>query len=146
MLKKEKEDTYKLINALKLKVKETLKFYSSSNINLYIRPCDTYLGLPFTNAAILAKLLAYYYRTNKGSYLRFIKSLFKVVAKLKIISGLQVTVTGRSHTSARSKQIVYKYGRVPTQSLKANIDYYFTKTLDRSGISGIKVWVYGSKV
>ena len=69
-----------------------------------------------------------------------------MVAKLKIISGLQVTVTGRSHTSARSKQIVYKYGRVPTQSLKANIDYYFTKTLDRSGISGIKVWVYGSKV
>lgn len=146
LLKKERAENFKLINNIKLQVKKTLKFYTSSNINLYIKPCDTFMGLPFTNAAILAKLLAFYHKTNKGYYLRFIKYLFKMAAKLKTISGLQVIVTGRSQSSARSKQFVYKYGRVPTQSLKANIDYYYTKTLDRSGISGIKVWVYGSKI
>ena len=68
--------------------------------------------------------------------------MFKIVKAFKIISGLRIIFTGRTGTSARSKQYTFKYGRVPNQTINAQIDYSFTKVLDHLGTSGFKVWIF----
>jgi small subunit ribosomal protein S3 len=33
-------------------------------------------------------------------------------------------------------------GRVPLQTLRADIDYHYTTALTKYGILGVKVWIY----
>ena len=40
----------------------------------------------------------------------------------------------------------YKMGQIPTQTLRANIDYCERPALTRSGYVGIKVWIYTGEV
>ncbi len=55
--------------------------------------------------------------------------------------GIKIRCSGRlgGHEIARSE--VYKEGKVPLQTLRADIDYGFTEALTTYGLIGIKVWV-----
>ena len=90
-------------------------------------------------------MLAHLFKFHRRFYHRFLDRLFKIVKAFKIVSGLKIIFTGRTSSSARSKQFTFKYGRIPTQTLNAHIDYSFTKVLDKLGISGFKVWIFFNK-
>jgi hypothetical protein len=130
------------LNNLQNKIKNNLQLLALSKVQLFAKPCDTFSGIPLTNATILAKLLAHLFKYHRRFYHRFLDRMFKIVKAFKIVSGLKIIFTGRTGSSARSKQFTFKYGRIPNQTLNAQIDYSFIKVLDKLGISGFKVWIY----
>ena len=56
--------------------------------------------------------------------------------------GIKMSVGGRldGHEIARSEK--YKYGKVPLQTFRADIDYGFAEARTTYGTIGVKVWVY----
>ena len=56
--------------------------------------------------------------------------------------GIKISLAGRVGGAEISRTEKYFEGSVPTQTLRANIDYYHEPSLTRSGYVGIKVWIY----
>lgn len=60
--------------------------------------------------------------------------------------GVKIQLAGRVGGAEISRTEKYFQGSVPTQTLRANIDYFETPAKTRSGYVGIKVWIYKGEV
>ena len=60
--------------------------------------------------------------------------------------GVKIQLSGRIGGAEIGRQEKYFEGTVPTQTLRANIDYYQVPARTRSGYVGIKVWIYKGEV
>ena len=58
--------------------------------------------------------------------------------------GIKVMVAGRLGGAEIARVEWYREGRIPLQTLKAKIDYGYTVANTKSGVIGVKVWVYTS--
>ncbi len=56
--------------------------------------------------------------------------------------GVKIALSGRIAGAEIGRTEKYSKGSVPTQTLRANIDYHEEPALTRSGYVGIKVWIY----
>lgn len=56
--------------------------------------------------------------------------------------GIKILFSGRIDGAEIGRIESYKQGRIPTQTLRSDIDYYEKPAHTRSGYIGIKVWVY----
>jgi len=56
--------------------------------------------------------------------------------------GLKILVSGRLGGAEIARKEKTKYGKVPLQTLRADIDYGFTEAHTAYGLIGVKVWVY----
>jgi len=60
--------------------------------------------------------------------------------------GVKIMISGRINGAEISRREKFgdrgKAGTVPTQSLRADIDYAHVPSLTRSGYIGVKVWIY----
>jgi small subunit ribosomal protein S3 len=56
--------------------------------------------------------------------------------------GVKISLAGRVGGAEIGRTERYSQGSVPTQTLRANIDYHHEPALTRSGYVGIKVWIY----
>lgn len=56
--------------------------------------------------------------------------------------GIRVQVSGRLGGAEMSRSEFYREGRVPLQTLRANIDYGFFEARTTFGRIGVKVWIY----
>lgn len=56
--------------------------------------------------------------------------------------GIKVVLSGRIGGADIGRREKYQRGSMPTQSLRANIDYYQTPALLKRGYVGVKVWIY----
>ena len=64
--------------------------------------------------------------------------------------GIKVQITGRLNGAEMARKEMYKEGRTPLHTFRADIDYCHTEALTKVGLLGIKVWicrgeVYGKK-
>ena len=85
------------------------------------------------------------------------KIAYKRAARLAISSamrmgaeGIKVQVSGRLNGAEIARSEMFKEGRTPLHTLRADIDYCSTSALTKVGLIGIKVWicrgeVYGKK-
>lgn len=85
------------------------------------------------------------------------KIAYKRAARLAISSamrmgaeGIKVQVSGRLNGAEIARGEMFKEGRTPLHTLRADIDYCATSALTKVGLIGIKVWicrgeVYGKK-
>lgn len=60
--------------------------------------------------------------------------------------GVRVNVAGRLNGAEIARSEWYREGRVPLQTLRADIDYGFTEANTTYGVLGIKVWVFKGEV
>jgi small subunit ribosomal protein S3 len=60
--------------------------------------------------------------------------------------GVKIQLSGRIGGAEIGRSEKYAEGTVPTQTLRANIDFYSLPALTRSGYVGIKVWIYKGEV
>lgn len=60
--------------------------------------------------------------------------------------GIKIALSGRISGAEIGRTEKYSEGSVPTQTLRAHIDYHQTPALTRSGYVGIKVWIYKGEV
>jgi small subunit ribosomal protein S3 len=56
--------------------------------------------------------------------------------------GIRVEVSGRLSGAEMARSINMREGRVPRQTLRADIDYYQSEALTTYGRIGVKVWIY----
>jgi len=56
--------------------------------------------------------------------------------------GIKIIVSGRLAGAEISRSETYKEGKVPLQTLRADIDYGFAESLTTYGLIGVKVWIY----
>jgi small subunit ribosomal protein S3 len=60
--------------------------------------------------------------------------------------GVKVKCAGRLGGAEMSRTETYKQGKIPLQTLRADIDYGFAESLTTYGLIGIKCWVYKGDV
>lgn len=60
--------------------------------------------------------------------------------------GMRIEVSGRLGGSDMSRRELMSSGRVPRNTLRANIDYGFAEALTTYGRIGVKVWIYKGDV
>lgn len=60
--------------------------------------------------------------------------------------GVKVTVAGRLGGAEMSRRETDRRGRVPSQTLRADIEYGTAEALTTYGVIGIKVWIYRGDV
>lgn len=58
------------------------------------------------------------------------------------VQGIRVCCSGRLNGAEMSRTETYKLGKVPLQTLRADIDYGFAESLTTYGLIGVKVWIY----
>ena len=78
-------------------------------------------------------------------YRRVIK---QAIAKAmeKGAKGIKVRISGRIGGAEIARHEVYKEGNIPTQKIKATIDYHVEHALTMYGIIGLKIWIYKGDV
>lgn len=63
------------------------------------------------------------------------------------IDGIKIQIAGRLNGAEIARKEWIREGRVPLQTLRANIDYAYTRAHTIYGILGIKVWLFkGEKI
>lgn len=60
--------------------------------------------------------------------------------------GVKVCCAGRLNGAEMSRTETYKQGKIPLQTLRADIDYGFAEALTTYGLIGVKVWVYKGEI
>ncbi|MBT4123916.1 MAG: 30S ribosomal protein S3 [Candidatus Pacebacteria bacterium] len=60
--------------------------------------------------------------------------------------GVKIQLSGRIGGAEIGRSEKYFKGSVPTQTLRANIDYFQVPAKTRSGYVGIKVWIYKGEI
>ena len=60
--------------------------------------------------------------------------------------GVRISCAGRLGGAEMSRRETYKQGKVPLQTLRADIDYGFAEAFTTYGVIGVKVWVYKGEI
>jgi small subunit ribosomal protein S3 len=99
---------------------------------------------PDLDATIVAKSIARQVE-GKIAYRRAIKMAI-ANAMHAGAEGIKVQISGRLNGAEMARSEMYKEGRTPLHTLRADIDYCYAEALTKVGILGIKVWICSGEV
>lgn len=77
---------------------------------------------------------------------RVLKSTIARVSSQKEVKGVKVLVSGRLDGSEMARREWLSWGKIPLQTLRANIDFFQDEALTTYGKIGVKVWIYKGEV
>lgn len=60
--------------------------------------------------------------------------------------GIRISSSGRLGGAEMCRRETYKQGKIPLQTLRADIDYGFAESLTTYGIIGVKCWIYKGEI
>ncbi len=95
---------------------------------------------PELSAKLIAETLAHQLKGRYPHRRAIGQALDKVMSAGA--EGVKIQLSGRIGGTEIGRTEKYSEGSVPTQTLRANIDYYESPAHTRSGTVGIKVWIY----
>ena len=117
------------------KLKEELKKITNKEVQINIFE----IKRPELDAKIVAVNIA---RRIEG------KIAYRRATKMAIAStmrmgaqGIKVQVSGRLNGAEMARSEMYKDGRTPLHTLRADIDYALAEALTKTGLLGVKVWI-----
>jgi len=119
-------------------LREELEKLTSKQCFVNIKEIKT----PETDALLVAENVAAMLEkrtSHKRAMKRVMRNAMKSGAK-----GIKVMVSGRLGGAEIARVEWYREGRIPLQTLRAKIDYGYTVANTKSGVIGVKVWVYTS--
>ncbi|PID87898.1 MAG: 30S ribosomal protein S3 [Bacteroidia bacterium] len=94
---------------------------------------------PELDAVIVAENIARQLEGNIA-YRRAVRMAISSAMRLGA-EGVKVLVSGRLNGAEMARSEMYKEGRTPLHTLRADIDYHNTAALTKVGLIGIKVWI-----
>ena len=146
---------------LSLKIKKFIKIKSLKKIRLQLK---NFKRLKFFNEFIAtfftimqkktsSKLLIEFisFQFNKLKRHNFFFSLLFKLSKLIINSkfsclyGLKILISGRFNGRPRSRKRYIVIGKIPLQTISANINYLESTSFTKNGTFGLKLWVFENK-
>ncbi|MDR2010036.1 MAG: 30S ribosomal protein S3 [Bacteroidales bacterium] len=86
---------------------------------------------------------------GKIAYRRAVKMAIASTMRMGA-EGVKIQVSGRLNGAEMARSEMYKEGRTPLHTLRADIDYALAEALTKTGLIGVKVWIcrgeiYGKK-
>jgi len=100
---------------------------------------------PDTEAILLAEFVAQQLE-KRIAFRRAVRQGIQRAQKANI-QGIKIQVAGRLNGAEIARKEWIREGRVPLQTLRANIDYAYTQAQTIYGILGIKIWLFkGEKI
>ena len=126
------------------KLKEELKKITDKDVQINIFEVKR----PEVDAQLVANNIARQIE-GKIAYRRAVK--MAVAGTMRAgAEGIKVQVSGRLNGAEMARSEMFKEGRTPLHTLRADIDYALVEALTKVGIIGIKVWIcrgeiYGKK-
>ena len=126
------------------KLKEELKKITDKDVQINIFEVKR----PEVDATIVASNIARQIE-GKMAYRRAVKTAIASTMRAGA-EGIKVQVSGRLNGAEMARSEMYKEGRTPLHTLRADIDYALVEALTKVGLIGIKVWIcrgeiYGKK-
>jgi small subunit ribosomal protein S3 len=100
---------------------------------------------PESNAAIVAYMVAEGLE-KRLPFRRVMKQMVEKVMANRDVKGVRIDLGGRLGGADMARQESLKKGRIPLQTLRADIDFAREKAHMTYGDIGIKVWVYKGEV
>jgi len=117
-------------------LRKTLEHMTGKEINLNIKEVkrvEMDAQLVAENVATQLERRVAFRRAMKRS----VSSAMKFGAK-----GIKIACAGRLGGAEMARREWYREGRVPLQTLRADIDYGFAEAKTTYGVIGVKVWIY----
>jgi small subunit ribosomal protein S3 len=99
---------------------------------------------PETNAQLVAENIAMQLE-RRVAFRRAMKRTVSMARKFGA-EGIKVSCAGRLAGAEIARTEWYREGRVPLQTLRADIDYGFAEASTTYGIIGVKVWIYKGEI
>ena len=100
---------------------------------------------PETHAAVVAEILVEDVE-KRVSFRRAMKQAIEKVASAKGVQGVKIALKGRLDGAEMARYEWLKKGRIPLQTLRADIDYAEKTAYTTYGTIGVKVWIYKGDV
>ena len=100
---------------------------------------------PETDAAIVGMMVAEGLE-KRMPFKRVIKTVIDKAAANRDVKGVRISISGRLGGAEMARREELKKGRIPLQTLRADIDFARQKAYLPYGIVGIKVWIYKGDV
>nr|WGH13768.1 ribosomal protein S3 [Lophurella pseudocorticata] len=122
------------IDILRHKIMKKLKISSKIRINI-IEVTE-----PDREAILLAQWIAQQLE-KRIAFRRAVRQGIQKANKVNI-SGIKIQISGRLNGAEIARKEWIREGRVPLQTLRANIDYAYTRAHTIYGILGIKIWLF----
>ncbi len=122
------------------KLKEELKKITKKEVQINIFE----IKRPELDSAIVANNIA---RQLEGriAYRRAIKMAIASTMRMGA-EGIKVQISGRLNGAEMARSEMYKEGRTPLHTLRADIDYALAEAHTKVGVPGIKVWICKGEV
>lgn len=100
---------------------------------------------PESQAPIVAWMIAEGLEKQQ-TFRRVLKQTVEKVMANRDVQGVRIALSGRLGGAEMSRQEEIKRGRVPLQTLRADIDFYRETAYMSYGTIGIKVWIYRGEI
>ena len=121
-------------------IRQNLEALTGKKIDLEIKE----IKAPDTDAWLIAMNIAGQIQ-RRVSYRRAMKRAIQQ-AQRQGAQGIKIEVAGRLSGAEMARTVWLREGRVPLQTLRADMDFARTQALTTYGQIGIKVWVYKGEV
>jgi len=99
---------------------------------------------PDLEATLVADEIAYRLE-NRFPVQRAVKEVSQRVME-RGAKGIKIRCSGRLGGAEIARSIEVKSGRVPLQTIRADIDYGFTEAWTKTGHIGVKVWIFRGEI
>ncbi len=122
------------------KLKEELKKITDKEVQINIFEVKR----PELDSIIVANNIA---RQIEGriAYRRAVKMAIASTMRMGA-EGIKVQVSGRLNGAEMARSEMYKEGRTPLHTFRADIDYAMSEALTKTGLIGVKVWICKGEV
>lgn len=117
------------------KLKEELKKITNKEVQINIYE----IKRPELDATLVAQSVARQIE-GKISYRRAIKMAIASTMRMGA-EGIKILISGRLGGAEMARSEMYKEGRIPLHTFRADIDYALGEALTKVGLVGVKVWI-----
>jgi small subunit ribosomal protein S3 len=122
------------------KLREELKKLTGKDVQINIFE----IKRPELDAKLIGETIAQQLKA-RISYRRAMKQSIQSASRVGA-QGIKIKLAGRLGGAEMARTEMYKEGRIPLHTLRADIDYAVSEALTVYGIIGIKVWVFKGEV
>ncbi len=95
---------------------------------------------PAANAQLVAENVALQ-MMKRVSHRKAMKKAIQFAMQNEV-KGIKISCAGRLGGHEIARRETYKVGKIPLQTLRADIEYGFAEAKTKAGLIGVKVWVY----
>jgi small subunit ribosomal protein S3 len=122
------------------KLREELKKLTKKDVQINIFE----IKRPEIDAKLVGETIAQQLRA-RISYRRAMKQAIQSAMRVGA-QGIKIKLSGRLGGAEMARTEMYKEGRIPLHTLRADIDYAVSEALTVYGLIGIKVWIFKGEV